>query len=118
MDVNWGDKSSVLLRPNGRFIELIAYEKDAAAAVLLGKKAVVHVLTPARRSSSVPLSSGWRTVSEQLCAYVTWAGNHFEPAEYCIDLAQEDSEFCPLHDPDNWQPDWDDRRKDLMYDCE
>lgn len=48
MDVNWGDKSSVLLRPNGRFIELIAYEKDAAAAVLLGKKAVVHVLTPAR----------------------------------------------------------------------
>lgn len=52
------------------------------------------------------------------CVFVTWKGSHFEPAEYCIDLAQEDSEYCPEHDPDNWQPDWDDRRKDLIYDCE
>lgn len=54
----------------------------------------------------------------ELCVYVTWAGGHFEPAEYCIDLAEDGSEYCALHDPDNWQPDWDDLRKDAMHDCE
>lgn len=54
------------------------------------------------------------------CVYVTWQGSHFEPAEYCIEVAQEDSEYCVEHDPDNWQPDWDDVRKDRLYafDCE
>lgn len=48
MDVNWGKNSSVLLRPNGKFVELIAYEKDAPAAVVMGKQAIVSVLTPAK----------------------------------------------------------------------
>lgn len=52
------------------------------------------------------------------CVYqyypATWQG----PAEYCWEMAEEDSEYCADHDPDNWQPDWDDRRKDMMYDCE
>lgn len=52
------------------------------------------------------------------CVYVTWAATRTDPAEYCPEPAQDDSEYCPEHDPDNWQPDWDDRRKDLMYDCE
>lgn len=46
MDVNWGSHSSVLLRPNGKFVELISYEKDAPAAVAIGKQAVITVLTP------------------------------------------------------------------------
>lgn len=45
MDVKWGKHSSVLLRPSGEYVELIAYEKDAPAAVILGKQAVVTVLS-------------------------------------------------------------------------
>lgn len=54
------------------------------------------------------------------CVYVTWAPTRENPAEYCPLQAQADSEYCVEHDPDNWQPDWDDRRKDLLYgyDCE
>lgn len=57
-------------------------------------------------------------VPKQYCLYVTWAGNRENPAEYCPEPAEAGSEYCAEHDPDNWQPDWDDRRKDLMYDCE
>lgn len=45
MDVKWGKHSRVLLRPSGKFVELVAYEKDAPAAVVLGKQAVVTVLS-------------------------------------------------------------------------
>lgn len=45
MDVKWGTKSSVILRPTGKFVELISYEKDAPSAVCVGKQAVVTVLT-------------------------------------------------------------------------
>lgn len=48
MDVKWGAWSSVLLRPKGDMVELIAYDKDAPAAVLIGRQAVVSVLTPAK----------------------------------------------------------------------
>lgn len=41
------------------------------------------------------------------------------PAEYCAEPAEDGSEYCAVHDPDNWQPDWDDMRKDrFTYDCE
>lgn len=45
MDVKWGNHSSVALRPSGKHVELISYEKDAPAAVALGSKAVVTVLS-------------------------------------------------------------------------
>lgn len=45
MDVKWGSKSTVILRPKGDYVELIAYEKDAPAAVIMGKQAIVSVLT-------------------------------------------------------------------------
>lgn len=56
-------------------------------------------------------------MSEQ-CVYVEMAPTWLDRAVYCEDEAQDDSEYCPLHDPDNWQPDWDDMRKDRIYDCE
>lgn len=57
----------------------------------------------------------------ELCIYQYYPKTLQGPAEYCDEEAQDDSEYCPDHDPDNWQPDWDDRRKDVMYgkfDCE
>lgn len=54
------------------------------------------------------------------CVYVTWCATRTDPAEYCPEPAEPDSEYCAEHDPDNWQPDWDDLRKDRLYsyDCE
>lgn len=52
------------------------------------------------------------------CVYVAWAATRIDPAEYCQMKAEDGSEYCAEHDPDNWQPDWDDLRKDAMYDCE
>lgn len=43
----------------------------------------------------------------------TWSG----PAEYCLEDREEDSDFCYLHQPDRGEPDWDDRRKDALYEC-
>lgn len=58
---------------------------------------------------------------EDQCSYQifpkTWSG----PAEYCLEDREQDSDYCAEHDPDNWQPDWDDVRKDMLvgkYDCE
>lgn len=48
MDVTWGTHSTVTLRPDGKYIEMITYEKDAPAAVAIGKQAVVTVLTHAK----------------------------------------------------------------------
>lgn len=52
------------------------------------------------------------------CIFVTWAETRVDPADYCTEPAEDGSEFCAEHDPDNWQPDWDDLRKDAMYDCD
>lgn len=59
-------------------------------------------------------------IAKQYCLYATWPATRDSPAEYCPEPAEPGAEYCALHDPDNWQPDWDDRRKDQLigYDCE
>lgn len=53
-----------------------------------------------------------------LCAYEIYPKNMQGPAEYCPEPAEEGSSFCAEHDPDRCEPDWDDRRKELLYDCD
>lgn len=53
-----------------------------------------------------------------VCAYEIFPWSIHGPAEYCMEDAVEGSEFCAEHDPDLGEPDWDDRRKDALYDCE
>lgn len=53
-----------------------------------------------------------------LCIYELYPSNLQGPAEYCGNDQNETSEYCDDHDPDRWEPDWDDRRKELLYDCD
>lgn len=53
------------------------------------------------------------------CEYVLFFADQQGPAEYCPEDAVEGTDFCEDHDPELGEPDWDDRRKDILYDyCE
>lgn len=58
------------------------------------------------------------SVEIPLCNYELFPKDRHGPAEYCPNEANELSEYCDDHDPDRWEPDWDDRRKELLYDCD
>jgi hypothetical protein len=53
-----------------------------------------------------------------LCNYELYPKDQHGPAEYCANEAGELSDYCEDHDPDRWEPDWDDRRKEALYDCD
>lgn len=53
-----------------------------------------------------------------LCSYQYFPWSLSGPAEYCVEEAEPDSEYCSDHNPDRVEPDWDDRRKDTHFDCE
>lgn len=59
-----------------------------------------------------------KSVDVAMCAYEMYPSNLQGPAEYCWNDAGEGSDYCADHDPDRWEPDWDDRRKELLYDCD
>lgn len=54
---------------------------------------------------------------EDQCSYEifpkTWSG----PAEYCQEDREEGSDFCYMHEPALGEPDWDDKRKEALYEC-
>lgn len=51
------------------------------------------------------------------CNYVMFFENRQGPAEYCPEDVEPGSDFCSDHDPERGMPDWDDRRKDALYEC-
>jgi hypothetical protein len=53
---------------------------------------------------------------DALCAYEMFPADRQGPAEYCGNETEDESEFCSDHAP--WEPDWDDKRKEALYDCE
>lgn len=53
-----------------------------------------------------------------LCAYELFPGTFYQEPEYCDNEAEDHSDYCSDHDPDRQEPDWDSRRKDLLFDCE
>lgn len=53
----------------------------------------------------------------ELCIYELYPKDRQGPAEYCSEPHEPGSEYCYQHNPDRWEPDWDDRRKELLYDC-
>lgn len=64
---------------------------------------------------------GGRVGRNNPCEYMYFPSDLQGPAEYCTEPAEDGSEYCADHDPDNWQPDWDDVRKDQLvghFDCE
>lgn len=56
-------------------------------------------------------------MADDFCNYVIYFKDHKGPAEYCPEPKEPGTDFCVEHDPDRGEPDWDDRRKDLLYDC-
>lgn len=58
------------------------------------------------------------SVDVAMCNYELYPADRHGPAEYCIEPAEDGSEYCYMHDPDRYEPDWDDRRKEAMFDCE
>lgn len=60
--------------------------------------------------------NGWPYPLDALCAYEMFAANWQGPAEYCGNETEEGSEFCSDHQP--WEPDWDNKRKEALYDCD
>lgn len=57
---------------------------------------------------------------EDECSYEIFPKNLQGPAEYCTEDREADSAYCYMHNPDRWEIDWDDRRKDKLvgaYDC-
>lgn len=53
----------------------------------------------------------------RLCTFELYPKDQQGPAEYCAEDAEDGSDFCAEHDPDRGEPDWDDRRKESLYDC-
>lgn len=54
---------------------------------------------------------------EIYCAYELYPRDLQGPAEYCPEPVEPGSWYCYQHDPDRGEPDWDDRRKEVLYDC-
>jgi hypothetical protein len=52
------------------------------------------------------------------CAYELYPKDLQGPAEYCSEPPEVASDYCYLHNPDRCEPDWDDRRKEALYDCD
>lgn len=57
-------------------------------------------------------------VDMKACEHLLFFADRQGPAEYCPEEAVEGSDFCEDHDPELGVPDWDDRRKDALLDCE
>lgn len=51
------------------------------------------------------------------CAFEVYPRNLQGPAEYCIEPTEPNSVYCYQHNPDRCEPDWDDVRKESLYDC-
>lgn len=49
------------------------------------------------------------------CEYEMFPATLQGPAEYCPNEAEDGDIWCADHQP--WEPDWDDRRKDALYEC-
>lgn len=61
-----------------------------------------------------------QSADAKYCGYEIFPGDSKGPAEYCFEDAEDGSEYCLEHNPDRCEPDWDDRRKDMLvgaYDC-
>lgn len=54
----------------------------------------------------------------EYCAFELYPKDQQGPAEYCSEDAEPGSDYCYDHNPDRCEPDWDDRRKELLYDCD
>lgn len=52
-----------------------------------------------------------------LCDHQLFPRDLQGPAEYCPEEAEPGSAYCYDHNPDRAEPDWDDRRKDALYEC-
>lgn len=54
----------------------------------------------------------------EYCLFELYPKDQQGPAEYCPEDPEPGSDYCYIHNPDRCEPDWDDRRKELLYDCE
>lgn len=54
----------------------------------------------------------------ELCQYQFFRETYDQPAEYCINAAEDGMDFCSDHDPELGEPDWDSIAKDRSLDCE
>lgn len=54
----------------------------------------------------------------EYCLFELYPKDQQGPAEYCPEDPESGSDYCYIHNPDRCEPDWDDRRKELLYDCE
>lgn len=67
------------------------------------------------RSRPILKVDGW--AEWPLCSRELFPANQQGPAEYCPEDSEPGSDWCLAHDPDRGEPDWDDRRKDALYEC-
>lgn len=48
----------------------------------------------------------------ELCAQLVYSATFHQPAEYCANEREPGSDYCEDHV--QWEPDWDDLRKDRL----
>lgn len=60
---------------------------------------------------------GIRVIGCHMCEYEMFPATWNTPAEYCENYTEDGKDFCEDHDPDRGEPDWDERRKERLIDC-